>query len=224
MLGMGFGPGLFQNLSSLFLPGLEHDFGWTRGGIAAMTATALAAGIASPWIGRFADRHGARPLILASMLTLGAVLVALGAGSGAKWQFQALLVLLVLTMPGCSSLAYGKLIARAFVRHRGVALAVSTSGLAVATLFMPPIVGGVIAQFGWRAGFVAMAAATAAFALPLVMLALRRANDHRRRSIPTRSRRPRPPAAPPRARPGAIRNSGAWCWARCSSTSPPSGW
>ena len=28
-IGIGTGPGLFQNLSSLFLPGLEEDFGWS---------------------------------------------------------------------------------------------------------------------------------------------------------------------------------------------------
>jgi hypothetical protein len=34
MVGIGVGPGLFQNLSSLFTPGMTAEFGWTRGQIA----------------------------------------------------------------------------------------------------------------------------------------------------------------------------------------------
>ena len=177
MLGPGFGPGLFQNLSSLFLPGLERDLGWSRGQIATMTAVALVGGVAAPWIGRLTDRYGARPVIVASMLGLGGVHLALSQAAAVGWQFQALLVLLVLTMPGASSLVYGKLISRAFVRHRGVALAVSTSGLAIATLFMPPLIGEVIARWGWRGGFVALGVAASGVALPLILLAIRRGDD-----------------------------------------------
>jgi predicted MFS family arabinose efflux permease len=177
MLGAGFGPGLFQNLSSLFLPGLERDFGWSRGGIATMTAVALVAGIAAPWIGRAADRHGVRPVIVASMLLLAAAHLALALTGPSEWRFQALLFLLVLTMPGTSTLVYGKLIARAFVHHRGAALAIATSGLAIATLFMPPVVGAAIAALGWRWGFVLLAGGAALVALPLILLAIRRADD-----------------------------------------------
>lgn len=183
MLGAGFGPGLFQNLSSLFLPGLERDFGWTRGGIATMTAVALGGGIAAPFIGRFADRYGARPVIVASMLLLAAAHMGLALAGPIKWQFQALLVLLVLTMPGTSTLVYGKLIARAFVHHRGAALAVATSGLAVATLFMPPVVGAAIGALGWRWGFAALALCAGGLALPLILLAIRRVDD-----LPTHAR------------------------------------
>jgi predicted MFS family arabinose efflux permease len=177
MLGAGFGPGLFQNLSSLFLPGLEHDFGWSRGGIATMTAVALGGGIVAPFVGRLADRHGARPVIVASMLLLAAAHIGLALAAPVKWQFQALLVLLVLTMPGTSTLVYGKLIARAFVHHRGAALAVATSGLAVATLFMPPVVGAAIGALGWRWGFVVLALGSGALALPLILIAIRRVED-----------------------------------------------
>ncbi|VXC70996.1 MFS transporter [Sphingomonas sp. 8AM] len=177
MLGAGFGPGLYQNLSSLFTPGLEATFGWSRGDIATAAGLALGSAIAAPLIGRAADRFGVRPVIIASMLLLGAAylwLAGMGMNGGrAIWRYQLGVVLLVLALPGTSSLAYGKLIAARFVRGRGMALALGTSGLALATIIAAPLLGATIANFGWRAGFVVLAGGSALLALPLIMLSLR---------------------------------------------------
>jgi len=177
MLGSGFGPGLYQNLSSLFTPGLEATFGWSRGDIATAAGLALGGAVAAPLIGRAADRFGVRPVIVASMLLLGVAylwLAAMGMNGGrAIWRYQLGVVLLVLALPGTSSLAYGKLIAARFVRGRGMALALGTSGLALATIVAAPLLGATIARFGWQAGFAALAGGSAILALPLIMLSLR---------------------------------------------------
>lgn len=187
MLAAAVGPGLFQNLSSLFTPGLEAEFGWTRGQIATAAGLALIAAAVAPFVGRIADRVGLRPVILATMLLLGAAYAGLATMTGAMWQYQLGVVALVLTVPGTSSLVYGKLIAAAFVRHRGLALAVSTAGLALATMVAPPAIGAVIARHGWRGGLAALAIVSVGIALPLILVALRRA-----RAGPTRP----DPAAP----------------------------
>lgn len=178
MLGAGFGPGLYQNLSSLFTPGLQQTFGWSRGDIATAAGLALAGAIVAPLIGRAADRIGVRPVIVTSMLLLGAAylwLAAMGMDGGrAIWRYQLGVVLLVLTLPGTSSLTYGKLIAAGFVRGRGLALALGTSGLALVTLIAAPVLGMVIARSGWRAGFATLAVGASVLALPAIMLALRR--------------------------------------------------
>ncbi|PZQ60470.1 MAG: hypothetical protein DI544_08675 [Sphingomonas taxi] len=177
MLGAGLGPGLYQNLSSLFTPGLEASFGWSRGAIATAAGLALGAAVVAPLVGRVADRIGVRPVIVVSMLLLGVAylwLAAMGMNGGrAIWRYQLGVVLLVLALPGTSSLAYGKLIAARFRRGRGLALALGTSGLALVTLVAAPVIGQVIARSGWRAGFVALAAGAVVLALPLIVLALR---------------------------------------------------
>lgn len=174
MLGAGLGPGLYQNLSSLFTPGLERSFGWSRGEIATAAGLGLIGALVAPAIGRVADRVGVRPVIVAAMLVLGAGYLWLATIAGPMWQYQAGVVLLVLAVPGTSSLAYGKLIAAAFVRGRGLALALGTSGLALATMIAAPLLGALIEARGWRAGFVALAIASTLVALPLVLIALRR--------------------------------------------------
>lgn len=173
MVGIGAGPGLFQNLSSLFVPGLVREFGWTRGEIGTAAAIGLLASLAVPFLGRAVDRFGARPMIVGAMLLLSATYLGMAAMTGALWQYQALIACLALTVAGTSSLVYGKLIAARFVVHRGMALGVATSGLSLTTLAIPPLIGPVIAGEGWRAGFVALAAGTALLALPVVLLALR---------------------------------------------------
>ena len=49
MIGIGTGPGLFQNISSLFTPGMMNEFGWTRGEIATAAGLGLAGALAVPF-------------------------------------------------------------------------------------------------------------------------------------------------------------------------------
>ena len=175
MIGIGTGPGLFQNLSSLFTPGMAAEFGWTRGEIATAAGLGLAGGVVAPFLGRLADRVGVRVVIAGAMLLLGAAYLGLASMAGALWQYQALILCLALAVPGTSSLVYGKLVAARFSRRRGLALALATSGLSLTTLLLPGLIGAVIVFGGWRGGFVALAVLVAVVALPLVLLALRRA-------------------------------------------------
>lgn len=172
-VGIGFGPGLFQNLSSLFTPGMAAEFGWTRGQIATGAGVGLLGALAMPLIGRVADRVGVRPVIAGAMLLLGLAYLGLGAMGPRFWQYQLLVLLLALTVPGTSALSYGKLIAARFDKHRGLALGLATSGISFTTLLLPPLLGAVIAREGWRGGFVGLALLSAALALPIVLLLLR---------------------------------------------------
>lgn len=174
-IGIGTGPGLFQNLSSLMTPGIVAEFGWTRGQIATAAGLGLIGALAGPFLGRLTDRIGVRAVIAGAMLLLGAAYLGLASMTGRLWQYQAAVLCLALTVPGTGSLVYGKLIGARFTRHRGLALAVGTSGLSLTTLALPPLLAFVVARYGWRGGFVALALLTAAIALPAVLLLIREA-------------------------------------------------
>ena len=141
MLGIGFGPGLFQNLSSLFVTDMVTEFDWTRGEIATAAALGLIGGLVAPFLGRLADRFGIRPVIIGCMTLLALAYVGFASMRGRLIEYQLLVALLAFSVPGTSSVVYGKLIAACFVRHRGLALGFATSGLSATTLALPPLVG-----------------------------------------------------------------------------------
>lgn len=180
MIGIGCGPGLFQNLSSLFTPGMTAEFGWTRGQIATGAGVGLAGGLLVPLLGRVADRIGVRPVIAGSMLLLASAYAGLAAMGGSIGQYQLLVFALALSVPGTSSIVYGKLIAAAFERHRGLALGLATSGISLTTLALPPALSAVIAAYSWRGGFVALGLLVVLLALPAVMLLIRGAQARSR--------------------------------------------
>ncbi|THG39447.1 MFS transporter [Sphingomonas olei] len=192
MIGIGTGPGLFQNLSSLFIAGPVGEFGWTRGDIATAAGLGLLGGLTVPFLGRLADRIGVKAIIILAMLLLGLVYAGMASLSGPLWQYQVLIFGLALTVPGTSAIVYGKLIAQRFEARRGIALGVATSGISISSLALAPVLGIIIAAYGWRAGFVALGLIVALLALPAVLYLLRH-----ERTAPTRPDPDDPAAALP---------------------------
>jgi MFS family permease len=173
MVGIGFGPGLYQNLSSLFVVGPVAEFGWSRGDIATAAGLGLLGGLAVPFLGRLVDRLGARAMIVAGMLLLAAVYAGMAMLTGPLWQYQALVFGLALSVPGTSAIVYGKLIAQRFEAHRGMALGIATSGISITSLALAPVLGVVIAAYGWRIGFLSLCVVVGGLALPVVLGLLR---------------------------------------------------
>jgi MFS family permease len=171
------GPGLYQNLSSLFVPDLERTLGITRGAIATSAALGLLGALAAPAIGRQADRIGVRPVLLASLalVVCGHLVFALMAGPA--WQFQLGIALLALSAPGLGSLVFGRLIARRFDQHRGAALGLALTISSVSTFLLPPLIGWVIEEYGWRPAYLLLAVLPVLIGLPPALIAIRSAGE-----------------------------------------------
>lgn len=173
LVGSGASPALFQNLSSMFVPGMTGEFGWSRGAVAAASGLGFAGSLVVPLLGRAVDRVGVRPMIVGCMVALAAAYLGMAAMTGRLWHYHLLVLALAMTVPGTSALVYGKLIAARFVAHRGMALGIATSGLPLTTLLLPIVLAEVIEDFGWRGGFVALAVYSALIALPIALFAIR---------------------------------------------------
>lgn len=169
----GTGSGLYQNLSSLFLPGVIAITGASRGEIGTAAAAALVGALCAPLIGWIADRIGVIPVIVASGAIIAGALLWLAEMDGPLWKFQFGLALLALGAPGYSALIYGRLVAQRFDGSRGFALALATSGLSVTTIALPPLAGWAIAEWGWRGGYYLLAALAVGVGLPAGLLAAR---------------------------------------------------
>lgn len=171
----GAGSALYQNLSSLFIPGLEELLKVSRGEIAAAAGFGVLGALAAPWIGRIADRVGVVPVLILSAFGVAAAHLWFSFMDGPLWKFQAGVALLAVSAPGVSTLIFGRLIARRFERHRGLALGLATSGLSLTTLLLPAAAGWVIAEWGWREGYLLLAGLALFVGLPLALVAARSA-------------------------------------------------
>lgn len=152
------------------LPVIQEEFGVDRGDASfPYTATMVGFAIGGVMMGRLSDRFGVRAPVVCAAVMLGAgYLVAASATS--MWQFilaQAVLI----GMLG-SSATFGPLVADVslwFVRRRGVAVAIVSSGNYLAGTLWPPVLQYAIGQYGWRMAHVGIGIACIAIMLPLAL-------------------------------------------------------
>ncbi|SDV48731.1 Predicted arabinose efflux permease, MFS family [Chitinasiproducens palmae] len=137
-----------------------RDFGWSRAEVSAVGALALCVmALAVSASGHAADRWGARRILVAGCVALGAGL-AVVASMRHFWQFVLGYGVLGGLGFGLVSLPVaGSLVVRR-VRHRqGIATGVATSGTTAGQLLILPAMTLLFAAIGWRGTFAAFAVA-----------------------------------------------------------------
>jgi MFS family permease len=169
--GVGLGvSGLLTYNSGLFVHALTAEIGLTRTGYgAALFTSTLAMAVAMPVVARIVDRHGPRLAATAGglMLALGFLAMALLARSiAAYWTIMLLIGLLA---SASSPVAYTRAVSAFFVRSRGLALGFVQMGIGVSAALVPPLVSGVIAGSGWRAGYIMLAGLALLGCLPALL-------------------------------------------------------
>lgn len=172
-VGVGTGAALYQYVSSLFIEPLEAAFGWTRADIGDAAALGLLGALSAPFVGRLADRHGIRPVATLCILAMSLAHLGLAIMTGELWQFMLATAVIGAAAPGCASLVYSRAVNGWFDCDRGFALGVMASGLSLATLLLSPGLAWIIAEYGFRAGYVALAAIACLVGLPVVLAGVR---------------------------------------------------
>ena len=136
---------------SIYITPVAQDLGLSRetlnGGIVFQhVGTALL----TPFIGRVLDRAKVSTVVAIAGVALGGGLVGLAIGD-ALWP-RALLLALPISFgfSGAGSLASYVLVARWFKAQRGRAMAIVALGQSAGSVVLAPIIGTLIAAFGWR--------------------------------------------------------------------------
>jgi MFS family permease len=141
---------------SAFVDSLQEDFAASRGSVSLVFSLAgflyFGLGIVS---GPLADRWGARRLAVVGMIVTG---LGLAAASSARSLAEVYLAygLGVGLGVGVSFVPVLGVVQRWFVRRRGFASGVASSGIGVGTLIMPPLATVLIATLGWRNAYLAL--------------------------------------------------------------------
>jgi predicted MFS family arabinose efflux permease len=173
------------------LPAVQSGFGVARADASLpYTLTMIGFAFGGVLMGRLSDRFGLFPPLLG-----GAVAIALGYFAAASANSLTLYALAQLLVGLGTSASFAPLMADLshwFVKRRGIAVAIASSGNYLAGTIWPPIVQHVIATYGWRPAHVAIGAVCLLTLVPLCFL--------------MRQRLPRQPdsAAVPTSRHGAL--------------------
>lgn len=150
----------------LFLRPIEFDIGVGREAFGlAIAIQNLILGLAQPFVGALADRHGAGRVAAAGALLYTAAL-ALGAYSGSALGLNITIGFLTgLAMTGVTFVVVIGAAARAVPpEKRGLATGIVTAGGSFGQFLVVPVAQGLIAEFGWRETLMIFAGLTATMA------------------------------------------------------------
>jgi MFS family permease len=154
-----------------FLPVIKH-FGWSRTLLSSMVATApLAAGLSGPGAGWLIDRIGARKVMIP-----GAALVALGyfglSRANSPPAFLLCFMIIGVGITASTIIPTVLVITRNFAARRGLALGIAFSGIPLGGTAISILANHVVIQYGFRAGYLAMAAPIVLIVIPLMVACL----------------------------------------------------
>ena len=166
-------PAILMQPLGLFLKSMTAEFGWSRtefSGVVAMAS--LANAIVLPIAGYLVDRFGPRRIIAIGTV-LGCASYAALSLANSYGELIALIMLAVVAGNLASYPAFMSLAQRWFDRQLGLALAVTSTGLAVGVAGFSFVITQTIAASGWRSAFVTVALIALAFGLANVLLLVR---------------------------------------------------
>ena len=188
--------------ASVFVSHMTDELGWARSAFfGAFTLRAVVGGVLSPFIGPLQDtRSGPRILMLLTGITMGFSLM------GLKWVDNIVVFYVLfgalgaLTMIGGAEMLTVAIVPKWFVRKRGRAVAIASTGTAMGPLFFPFLVHGIISLVGWRDAWMVLGIGSMAIMVPLALMVRSRPEDIG--LLPDGATAPEPPPAP-----GALRQT-----------------
>ena len=144
----------------------------------ALTLRLIFAGLTGPLYGMLLDRHGARWLGAVCGAIGGISLVILG-GLHSLWLVYAIFAFSGLAGFGgpAGQLLTQVPLAKWFVAHRGRAISIATTGMALGTVFTIPITQWLIEAVGWRSTTMIFGTVVAGVVVPVSILFIRRAPE-----------------------------------------------
>jgi MFS family permease len=133
---------------------MEAEFGWSRSALSGVAAVSLLLlGAAGPFVGRLADRWGAR-----TVMALGLVLLGTGAIGTAfvrqLWHVYVTVGLLMAVGAGGFAMTTGStIVARWFETRRGLAIGIAGGAMSAGQMLVIPLAAGLTLALGWRQSY-----------------------------------------------------------------------
>ncbi len=154
----------------VFFESLEQEFGWTRALTSSVFSVYMLLGSVFAILGGLAtDRYG--PKIVFMVTALFAFLGLLLTGRAVEpWHLFVNYSLLVAIGTGPTYVIATSTATRWFMKRRALALAITTSGVGLGSLFMVPVAAYFIASYGWRTAYLSQRFIAIIIMIPLSLL------------------------------------------------------
>ncbi len=160
-----------------FIKPIEAEMGWSRTAIQA--SLFFGQGVSAIGVvitGTLLERMSSRSLALIGMAGTGVGLLLVSI-SDSLAMFYAGYCIAALVGSGSGFIIWSRAITARFHKRRGLALAVALSGTGASGVILPPLLVWTIGAYGWRAGYIALAALPLLIALPIIFLLFRPHDD-----------------------------------------------
>ncbi|HEX3506162.1 MAG TPA: MFS transporter [Xanthobacteraceae bacterium] len=165
---------------SAFIDSLQHDFGASRGSVSLVFSLAgflyFAIGMVS---GPLADRFSSRRVALIGMILIGVGLALASAAHSLAGVYAGYGLGIGLGV-GFSYVPAMGAVQRWFIKHRGFASGLASSGIGAGTLVVPPFTALLIDHLGWREAYLALGIIAAILGIGAALLL---ENDPRDRGL-----------------------------------------
>ena len=162
---------------ALFYVALLGEFGWERGEAAlGYSLSWLLLLVFSPLAGFLYDRWGARRVVAAGGVILGAAL-ALTGQAASLWTYYLAFGVLGAAGIACIMMPAAAIVTRWFTRSRGAALGLISAGSSASAIVFYPLNTWLIQAFGWRTAIVVYGLIVATLTAPLALLLYRERPD-----------------------------------------------
>lgn len=177
VIGQIFGTAFITYLLSPLAHVFTSDLGWSLARIIQLTAyQAAGMTLGVPIAGLLADRLAPRPLILAAMAVLAAVVASLPIAARMGYgYFAGLHFLFGFLAAGLSGVYFTRVVGAAFDKARGFALGATLSGVGISGFIAPLYAHEVAARFDWQAVYHGFGVLMVAVAMPIVFVGLKKA-------------------------------------------------
>lgn len=180
MMGLSFASVAGYSLT-VFIQPLADEFGWSRAQLSlGLTIFALFAVPLSPVVGAMIDRWGSRRMAVPGIILSACAFAAFGTANGSFGQWIGLWIAYSFFALAIKTTVWTAAVTSVFHNSRGLALAVTLCGTAVAQTFAPLVSQWLIDGYGWRQAFLWIGAGWGGISLILILLFFFDARDHER--------------------------------------------